>query len=193
MNLTISVAPTSEPLELDPVKNFLKVVDDDDDSLIELLIKSAREEFEHRTYRTALPTTYKLYLDRFPCGREIRLQAPPIASITSVKYLDSDSTWQTIAATEYRTITETDSGSVILLDDYCWPTDLLSGHNVVEIEYVAGYATVSAMPEKALQWMRCFITSQYDSRDENTPLQVNKLKFIDGLLDSLEVPWEFKS
>jgi uncharacterized phiE125 gp8 family phage protein len=193
MNREISVKPTLSPLDFDEVKNFLKVVDDDDDTLIANLIDIAMEQFNHKTYRTALTTTYKLYLDRFPCGRTINLTAPPIQSVTAVKYLDEDSNWQTLADTKYRTITAEDSGSVILLDDYTWPTDLLSGLNVVEIEYIAGWTSADNIPEKGKQWMMCFITDCYENRQSDTPMQVNKHKFIDGLLDSLEVPWELKS
>ncbi len=134
-----------------------------------------------------------MYLDAFPSGRTINLTAPPIQSVTSVKYLDSDGNWQTITNTEYRVIALEDSGAVILLDGYCWPTGLLSGINRVAIEYVAGYTSAAAIPEKGLQWMRTFITDMYENRQSDTPMQVNRHKFIDGLLDSLEVPWEFRS
>lgn len=197
MNLEVTVAPTSEPFDLDNstgtgAKNWLKVVDDDDDALITALIKASREQFEHKTGRTALTTTYTAYFDRFR-GRCINLEKPPLQSVTSVKYLDEDSTWQTIDSSWYRVEAKTDSGQVILLDDYTWPTDLLDGPNVIEVIYKAGYLTVAKIPVVAIQWMKCLVTDMYENRQSDTPSTVNQHKFIDGLLDSLIVPWEFKS
>jgi uncharacterized phiE125 gp8 family phage protein len=197
MNLEITVAPTSEPFDLDNstgtgAKNWLKVVDDDDDGLIEALIKASREQFEHKTGRTALTTTYTAYFDRFR-GRIINLEKPPLQTVTSVKYLNKSSVWTTILSTWYRVEAKTDSGAIILLDDYEWPTDLLDGPNVIEVVYVAGYATAAAMPETSKQWMKCLVTDMYENRQSDTPSTVNQHKFIDGLLDSLIVPWRFIS
>jgi hypothetical protein len=61
------VAPVAEPLLLTDVKNFLKVENSsNDDSFIEELIQSAREEVEGFTGRSLVNKGYRQSLDAFP-------------------------------------------------------------------------------------------------------------------------------
>jgi uncharacterized phiE125 gp8 family phage protein len=63
--LSVTTAPTSEPITRDEAKSFLRVDISDDDTLIDNLIQSAREFCEEYTGRTLINTTYKLSLDGF--------------------------------------------------------------------------------------------------------------------------------
>jgi len=60
------IAPIAEPLLLADVKNFLKVSVSNDDTFIEDLIQSAREEVEGFTGRSIVNKGYRQSLDSFP-------------------------------------------------------------------------------------------------------------------------------
>jgi hypothetical protein len=60
------IAPVAEPLLLSDVKNFLKVSVNNDDSYIQDLIQTAREEVEGFTGRSIVNKGYRQSLDSFP-------------------------------------------------------------------------------------------------------------------------------
>jgi hypothetical protein len=60
------IAPVAEPLVLADVKNFLKVSVNNDDSYIQDLIQTAREEVEGFTGRSIVNKGYRQSLDSFP-------------------------------------------------------------------------------------------------------------------------------
>jgi gp6-like head-tail connector protein len=60
------VAPIAEPMLLSDVKTFLKVTSPNDDTFIQDLIQSAREEVEGFTGRSIVSKGYRQSLDSFP-------------------------------------------------------------------------------------------------------------------------------
>ncbi len=191
MNLELKTDAIIEPLALADVKNYLHVVDDDDDALITSMIKAARKRFEHESYRSACSKTFVAYFDGF--SGDIKLEKPPVQSIVEFKYLDEDSTWQDVDSTIYRTELIEDSGTIVKLSGYTWPTDVLSGINTVKVEYVAGYLSQAVFPENAKLWMLVVIGGMYENRQtEITGTIVSKFEFINGLIDDLIVPGEYQ-
>src|ERR1051325_11329554 len=104
MALTLSTAPTVEPVSLDEAKGQVRVELDfhSDDALILGLIAAARRLAEVFCGRAFLTQTWDLTLDAFPSGwgprwpatlggrDAIRLPRPPLQSVSYVKYVDTD-------------------------------------------------------------------------------------------------------
>lgn len=85
MQLRIVTPPTVDPLELEVVKNHLKVDGAEDNTLISTLMKAALWAAEEATKRAFLTQTWRLYLD-FATAK-IELPRPPLQSIESIKTL----------------------------------------------------------------------------------------------------------
>lgn len=157
---SVVTGPALEPLDLDEVKKQLRFSSTSEDTLIDGWISAARREFERQTSRTLLSTTRELWLECFPRESIIELPYPPLISVTSVKYDDSDGVEQTMDTDDYVVVAPSSDdcppGSISLASGASWPTS--SGNQAsVRIRYVAGYGTTPGdVPESIktlLYWM----------------------------------------
>jgi uncharacterized phiE125 gp8 family phage protein len=139
------VAATSAgALSLEELKNFLGVDSDDDDALIAQLLTAAMEWcalYQGRTYLTLERT---LVLDAF--HDVIRLPYPPIQSVDSIEYVDTNGVTQTLAESVYRTDLITEPARITLEYNQSWP-DIRSVTNAVTITYTAGYGDADDIPD----------------------------------------------
>ena len=144
-NNVIDTEPTSEPIANSVMKNFLKVDTSADDDLIASMITTARQLVELRTRTQLLTATYKMNLDRFPIQTNwITLPISPLASVTHIKYYDSDNTLQTWDASNYIVDSQSKPPRIRLSQSSTFPSTYTSP-NAVEIKYVAGYTSTSAV------------------------------------------------
>jgi hypothetical protein len=113
-------------------------------------------------------------------GREpISLGRAPLASVTSVKYLDENEVLQTWDSANYVVDTGSRPGRIFPAYGKVWPNTLVR-ENAVTIRYVCGYATAAAVPEKIAQCILQYITMLYDLRGPmlaTSALQLNFLGF----------------
>ncbi len=134
-----------------------------DSALITGLIIAAREwaeAFQNRQYITA---TWYLWLDDWPAEDFIKIPLPPLASITSITYYDTDDVAATFAATSYFVDSVSEPGRVCLNYGESWPSITLRPHNGICVEFVCGYgATAAAVPYKVKQAMLLHISKEYD-------------------------------
>jgi len=154
-----TVDPTSEPVTLSEAKLHSRVTATDDDTLITDLIVAARESVEDYTGRSIMPQTWVLYGEKLE-GDDIELPHPPLASITSITYLDANGTRQTLADTEYDIRTSTNQ--VELGWGKFWPI-VREQHESVQITYVTGYSDVVPQPLK--QAILLMIGHWYENRE----------------------------
>ena len=82
-SLVRTVDPTVEPVTVAMVRSQARVFTYDDDAIIALHIRSARDFAEIRQMRQLLPATYRLKLDYFPSWT-IKLPMPPLTGISSL-------------------------------------------------------------------------------------------------------------
>ncbi len=117
-----------------------------DDARITSLIKTARRICEQFSNRAFITQTLLAYLDDFPAD-EIELPMPPLVSIGSIKYTDTDGNQQTVSADVYTLDTAAEPGIVRLKYNQSWPTTRGDANNVI-IEFTAGYGDASKVPEE---------------------------------------------
>ena len=132
--------PSVEPITTAEAKTHLRVDHTDHDTYIDTLIQSAREYIEGVIGRALVQQTWKYYLQDWPAGDEFELPYPPLQSVTSIKYTDSDDDETTWDSDEYEVDTDAEPGRIILAYGETWPSTTLHPKNPIEIEYVAGYA-----------------------------------------------------
>lgn len=142
MALRLITPPTVEPVSLALAKQHLKVVDSDEDDLINAFIKSARGHAEAFLGRALVTQTWELVIDEFP-DEEIRIPKPPLQAIVSIKYDDASGVEQTMLAADYDVDTASEHGWVVPVD--AWPSTI-EAINAVRIQFNAGYAPSADSP-----------------------------------------------
>lgn len=176
LTLTQSVAPTEEPLEIDDIKSHLRISIDEDDQLLVTYIKVAREILEARMRRQFVTATWKLYLDEFPttsvssgftAGRFIKLPRPPLQSVSSITYFDSDNVSQTLATTVYGVDTISEPGRIYLKSGQSWPSTY-DVPNAVTITYLAGWTSANLIPQMIQNAVYLLVGHLYENREAFT-------------------------
>lgn len=187
--LKLITAPAAEPVTLTEAKLHARVDHAADDTLITALIAAARQEVEHVTGRALITQTWEMVLPEFADSMDLDLG--PVASITSVKYLDSNGAEQTLASTVYDLIDEALPPRLVLKTGQSWPATY-AADDAVRIRFVAGYgADGTSVPAAIRAWMWVRISSLYAQREAfitGTSVSDPPGRFLDGLLDPYRIP-----
>ena len=147
-NPQVATAPATEPVTLDEVKRHLRIelADSDHDLLLTDLMEAARSRCEAFLNRRLVTQTLDYFVDAFPAQDFIELPGGRLASVTSLKYTDSDDVETTWTATNYFASTTAEPGRLNLAFNISWPTATLKPRDAVVVRYVAGYGAASAVP-----------------------------------------------
>ena len=157
-----TVEPTGSPVTLDEVKSQLRILHEDEDALIRSYIDAATYQAELICDRQLLQATYVLKMDAFP--DEIRLPMPPCISVTSIAYVDTSGTTQTLSASNYLVDTSHEPGRIVPVYGGVWP--IVRGMpNDVTVTYEAGYASASAIPKNIKLGIIHLIAHWYENRE----------------------------
>jgi uncharacterized phiE125 gp8 family phage protein len=176
--------PTREPLFVDDVRNYLRLDDDVEETLIVSLIVAARNWAENYTGRAFITRTVSQYLDGFievdnrlwegwrtgpntvNYQNFIELAAAPVISVTHVKYFTDDNTENTWAASNYHIDTIRTPSRIALRDGGSFPSDLRSV-NGLKIVFEAGYgASPVNVPDAIKMAMMQYCTFMYEHRGD---------------------------
>lgn len=159
----ITTPPASEPVSVATLKLQCRIASDDtsEDALLTAYIKAAREMVESDTERCLMTQTHKLYLERFPS--EIVLDRVPVTSV-SVQYYDADNSLQPLAGTEYGVLVFAEPAKIVRAYGRSWPSTY-KRPDAVQVTLGLGYASDSAVPEKAQQAIRLLAAHWYENRE----------------------------
>lgn len=184
MGLKLITDAASEPVTTAEAKKQLEIASSitRHDSHVDDLIARARKATERLTRRAWINQTWKLTLSRFPADC-IQLPRPPLSSITSFTYIDTDGVSQALVAnTDYLVRSNAAPGYVDRYYNTVWPTTHPDEPEAVVITYVAGYgATAASVPEEAKQAILALVTYWFTNRDKADIPQ-----FIKDLLSGLD-------
>ncbi|MEA1831731.1 head-tail connector protein [Methylobacterium durans] len=141
MRLTLIEASSADLVTLEEAKRHMRVETDDDDALIDSLIKTAVAKLDGRNGRlgrSLIEAKYRLSLSTFT--DEIALPLPPTRSIDHVEYVDAAGVPCTLDADECRVIGLDDEAGAILAraPRHPWPWTA-GGPESVQISFTAGY------------------------------------------------------
>lgn len=179
-SLKLVTGPTSEPVTLIEAKQQCRVDLDflDDDAYLNSLIASARSHVQHYTRRQLLPATWDLFLPSFPGNQIYRrkyfidsatdflyLPFSPLASVSWVKYYDTDGTLITLTVdTDYKVDINNEPGLVCPAYGMTWPS-AQDMPNSVNVRYINGYANAAAVPDDIKHAMKMLIGHWYRNRE----------------------------
>lgn len=137
------------------------------DPYLTTLINVARLTAEDITKRKFITQTWVHNLDRFPCGPVIELPLPPLQSVSSVQYIDSDGTTQTLSSSLYHVSTSRERGRVQLNDGETWPDIKTQRLDAVSITMAVGYgASRASVPAPIRHAMLLMIGHWYNQRED---------------------------
>lgn len=138
--LTLVEGPQERFLDRDMVKSHLHISTTADDDRVDEIIRAAEGMLDGSAGylgRAIMPQTWRLDLSDWP-PNAIVLPLPPLISVESIVYLDSDGDAQTLDTTYYRTVIG-EPGKVILEYGKTWPTTLTDQPDAVRVTFIAGY------------------------------------------------------
>lgn len=171
-------APTEEPVTLDEAKRHLRVDTDEDNTLILAQLAASRRIAETYTRRQFCTATYELRLTKWTENYSIRddghaawatsndivLPRPPLASITSIKYVDADGVEQTVDSAVYTTETsDRYRARLFPAYDQSWPSHR-GDRNGIKVRYVCGQ-TAASVPDTIKCAMLLYLGHLYENRE----------------------------
>jgi uncharacterized phiE125 gp8 family phage protein len=166
---SLTTAPVLEPLTVEEAKAQIRSVQDQEDGVIDGYITAARQAAEDHLGRGLLTQSWTLALSEFVDSIPLPMAAP-LASITSVKYYDTNGTQQTLSSTVYAADTRSRPGRVVLAAGQSWPAvQSLRKANRIEIEYIVGYASADLIPGSIRQGIRMYVGLMDVNRDGLDP------------------------
>ena len=154
-------------------KAYMHQDESDDDTLIALLIDDAGEWAETYTRRQLYTATRTLRMQGFydpryhePGTAGIRLPYSPLATITSIAYVDLAGTSQTVTSTDYQLDIKSTPGRVMPVWGGTWPTPRDQTYNTVTIVYTCGFGvTAASVPARIRKAMLMQIATAYEYRE----------------------------
>ncbi len=169
--VTQTVDPADEPVGLSEMREHLRVDHTDEDLLILAVTQAAREVVEKKLARNLVQRTLRADIDSW--AEQIHLPLPPVASISSVKYYDTESpsVLQTLAAAEYEF--SGSAGRIYRAYGTTWP-DIYPRHDAIQITYLSGHASTSSpvdygenVPQPLRSAIKLIAADLYENREGN--------------------------
>jgi len=173
---------TARPVDLIEAKRHLAIhpSDTNHDAYLEHLIAVAISQAEAMLSRKLIQQTVTLYLDRWHDNgpywddRSLVLPYGQLASVTSIKYTDTDGDQTTWSSANY-VVEDTqgyepgrDTGRVVLGYGKSWPSETLYVSRPIEIIFVCGYGSSSAtIPDDIRHGIMIMIDDMFQNRENN--------------------------
>lgn len=183
--------PDKQALDLAIVKSFLKLndLDDDENNMLNLLVKSATTMCEKFTKRDLVNKTYVTYRDNF-YDNAFLLRRSKVISITSIQYLVSGS-WVTLDPATYGLQDVNDFPWVYLKLNQVWPANVDCITQAVKITFVSGYGDCSGIniPEELLNGLLMHVNTLYNNRGDCGGDCSGPMAKIPGAVQALYEPY----
>lgn len=151
-SLRLLTEPASEPVTLTEVKAHLVIEHTGDDTLLAALVTAARKHVEFRTGRAIVRQKWRLTRDCF--ADAIDLHRPPVISIDSVNYTDTDGIARVVGddsspidGSPYYSL-DLAEGRILKAYGASWPTPR-NETGAVWVDFWAGYANTTVSPNVA--------------------------------------------
>lgn len=175
--LRLVTPPAIPPVSVEEVKAQARIDFDDDDDLIERLIKAAvsHVDAEGDLGRAMITQTWAQFENQSPGW--VRLRMGPFQALQSVQYWDKDSTLQTADLADFETRLHGDFVICKPKENREWPTADTRG-DAIKITYTAGYGDAADdVPQGVRHAILMIATHWYENRSAS----------VDGKLASVPI------
>ena len=147
------------------------------------MIETARRFAEEHTGRSLMQQTVNQFIDGYDEMEDplfegfrtgpfltyyknyITLARPPVISVTSVSTFNDSDTETTFAASKYFLDNVREPARIVLRKGETWPSSLRVA-NGIEVQYVAGYSSIYAIPEPIRMGILQHIAHLYEHRGD---------------------------
>lgn len=174
------------PVKLEGVgglKEYLKIDNAADDDLLSQLAEVATDFAEQYTRRDIRANTWTLQLDSFSPAR-ICLRRDPIASITSITYLDDADAPQTVASSVYFLKKGVQRSEIILLPDQEWPSLVTDQEQHITVTFVTAAHWKLDQAKLGIKQMVAFL---YENRGDCDAREAAKQSGATQLWDLMKI------
>jgi uncharacterized phiE125 gp8 family phage protein len=182
MAYKVATAPVLEPFTTAYIKTWLKIPASVtvEDTLLDNLIKTAREWAEQTTNKALLTQTIEEYFDCWPCGNLMKLTVSPIQSITSIHYVSGGSyvLWD---SANYTNDMVSIPARIVKKASASFPTTDDETPNKIKVTYVAGATAATGIPTTIMQAMLQKIAYMYENREDMPGGANNRQRSADAL------------
>jgi uncharacterized phiE125 gp8 family phage protein len=185
MGLSLVTPPTDYPVTLEEARAQCRVLHTDEDALIQTYIIAATSYVERQLSLSLMTRTYALTLDAFT--DTIELPRGPVASVTSVGYVDQDGLPATVDSDLYTVDLSSTPQWVVLNSGSPWPTPM-SGINMVTVTYVAGADELPESMGDIKAAILLMVAHFYANREAAS---VNEVKEVPLAVDALLMGWRW--
>lgn len=156
MYLVQKVAPTQTPVSLEEAKDFMRILESDDDATIEAMIKSATSYAENFTNRQFELATYELFAETF--SQDLQLPKNPIKTLEKIEYMDEGGNYQILDSSNYYLYGEYDVFKVHF--------DTTASHKkhkqAIKYTFTSGYDNV---PDGIKSYILVLVSTLYENRE----------------------------
>lgn len=142
--------PDTLPIIVDEVKQALRIDHNEDDAVIDRLIRSAADHYEGWNGILGIVLVEQTWRQDFDSFHDcMHLPLGPVRDIVSVKYRNREGQMSTVAASSYTLRTDGGGRSFVRFDSsYSRPTDLHESA-AVQVEYRAGWPNTDDTPPRS--------------------------------------------
>lgn len=155
--------PAEEPVTLARAKAWLKVDGDDEDALIGTLVTAARLHLESTTGRALVNQSWRLVLDAWPAGGEVRLPVAPLHELTAIRAFDEQGDDHAIPMAQF--LVAGDGRGRLILPATVSGMPAIRSRLGIEIDYVAGFGDADDVPEDLAQALLVLVAHWFEHRD----------------------------
>lgn len=192
-SLEVSAGPALEPHTVDEAKLYIRIDGTTENTYVTEMKLGARQALEEELSLALLTQTLKLRLRGWPTSARIYLPRPPLQSVSSIVYIDTTGTPQTLAASEYTVVNARSAPDVhahkqVGYIEPAWGKSWPSLRDVpdnVTITYVAGFTAANLIPQNIRNALLVMYAELYKYRETTvTGTIVAKLDTVMRLTDS---------
>jgi uncharacterized phiE125 gp8 family phage protein len=162
-HLGVVTEPSSEPITVDELKLWARIDGDDEDTMIEGLIKTVRKFAEDYTRRSFITQTRFILLDTW-YSNDIELPHAPVSAVTAVQIISESGDITVYDSDNYYILTEAEPARLIIKSGVANPLNDSREHGGYKIIYTCGYGGVDDVPDGIKEGLKLWATHIYENR-----------------------------
>ncbi|HEX8167786.1 MAG TPA: head-tail connector protein [Beijerinckiaceae bacterium] len=164
MTPLLIAGPAVEPVTLAEMRAYLRLDDNAEDDLVTALVKAARLLVEAACGRQLVEQTWRLMLDRWPCGRVVRLPLSPLIRVERLRVFDAAGTPADLASAFYRAEAASDPPRVAV--SATAPESGVAAEGI-HLDVAVGFGPAAAdVPAPLAQAVRLLVARWFENRGD---------------------------